>query len=87
MRWRMMGSTQELRLRESGRTVNEDAVHILVGQRDWIITRVTPQLNARYSTLEAATEHAREIAVHGQSVLLVHDALGEIATRESYRYA
>jgi hypothetical protein len=67
--------------------VNDDAVHVLVGSNHWIVTRVQPQLNARHSSLEAATEYARDVATRDRGVLLIHDALGAVAARESYRHA
>lgn len=60
-------------------------VHVLVGNQYWIVTRIEPQLNARHATLEDATEHARQVAARDGCALLVHDALGDIVTRESYR--
>jgi Uncharacterized protein conserved in bacteria (DUF2188) len=70
---------------ESGATTIENAVHVLVGRQHWLITRIQPPLSAHHTTLEDATRHAREIAARDRSTLLIHDARGDIVTRESYR--
>jgi Uncharacterized protein conserved in bacteria (DUF2188) len=70
---------------ESRAAVHEDSVHVLVGQQSWVVTRLRPQFNARHTTFEDATAQARQIAARDHGTLLVHDACGDIVTRESYR--
>jgi len=65
--------------------VNEDSVHVLVGQQVWVVTRLRPQFNARHTTFEAAAAQARQIATRDHGTLLVHDSRGDIVTRESFR--
>jgi hypothetical protein len=66
--------------------MHEDAVHVFVGQNVWIVTRIRPQLNARHETFDDATTHARAVAARDLGTLLIHDARGDIVTRESYRH-
>lgn len=65
--------------------MSEDAVHVFVGQRDCLAIRLRPPLNARHPSVQAATSHAREIAARDHVTLLIHDASGAIASRESFR--
>ena len=74
-----------MELVESGATKIENSVHVLVGREHWVITRIRPPFSAHHTTLEDATQHAREIAARDRSMLLIHDARGDIVTRESYR--
>ena len=69
----------------SGSVVNKDAVHVFVGQNAWVVTRIQPQFNARHETFEDATTHARDVAIRDRGTLLIHDARGDIVTRESYK--
>lgn len=69
----------------SGSAVNEDAVHVFVGQNAWVVTRIRPQFNARHETFEDAATQARDVAARDRGTLLIHDARGDIVTRESYK--
>jgi Uncharacterized protein conserved in bacteria (DUF2188) len=64
--------------------MSETALHVLPGQRAYVVTRVEPQFNSRHESLDDAIRQARELAERDGATLLVHDADGSIVTRDSF---
>jgi len=51
----------------------------------FLAIRLRPPLNARHPSVQVATSHAREIAARDHVTLLIRDASGANASRESFR--
>jgi len=64
--------------------MSDDNVHVFIGQRDFVVTRLHPQFNARHPSLQGAESLAREIAARDHGTVLIHDATGAVESREKF---